>query len=552
MSPKEKEKGMKKTILVIVGILLLILIPQNVQADNNLPNWEFLPNGYNYLEDENFDYTVSNPINYGMVTCRNYIRIKPSVTYMLTIFAYQEAEILTVRTKAYDANKQMISTLQATAVSRGEDKYYQIVTPSNAKYIDLEFDVMEDYGANLGLYEVENNYALIEAIDYNTYSNLSALQLRYQGPSLDYSPVISNNHGLYITSCDNPVSMATITSAIKAMDDHDGDITTQITITKNEYLANMNTIGQYEIVYFVVDSSGNTATLSVFIWVKDMASPVISGENSYSTNQYTPLSLSDIKSALSAEDNYDGNLTTYITVKSDAYTSNATTPGTYSIIFTVSDTSNNSCDYPVTIIVSYVDNIAPVFSGTFRYEIANNQRLTLQDILENIVVEDNDDGIITSRVTVEYDYYSHAPTRVGTFKIGLIVSDNRMNTARKEIIVVVMDETSPIFMIDTQIINIDISNNNMEISDFVQFLERTQTIKQNLNYSVIEDEYSENKNTPGTYKVLLDVEGEELELQVNVFENLVQESVEVDFIDLVVNFFITLWGKIAAFFKRIF
>ena len=52
--------------------------------------------------------------------------------------------------------------------------------------------------------------------------------------------------------------------------------------------------------------------------------------------------------------------------------------------------------------------------------------------------------------------------------------------------------------------------------------------------------------------MLLDVEGEELELQVNVFENLVQESVEVDFIDLVVNFFITLWGKIAAFFKRIF
>ena len=46
--------------------------------------------------------------------------------------------------------------------------------------------------------------------------------------------------------------MATITSAIKAMDDHDGDITTQITIAKNEYLANMNTIGQYEIVYFVL------------------------------------------------------------------------------------------------------------------------------------------------------------------------------------------------------------------------------------------------------------------------------------------------------------
>lgn len=543
---------MKKIMLFMIGILLFMIIPFKVHADNSLPNWEFLPNGYNYLEDENFDYTVGNPINYGTITCLNYIRIKPGVTYMLTIYAYQEAEILAVRTKAYNASKQLISTLQPTVVNHGEDKYYQITPPSNAKYIDLEFDVMEDYGANLGLYEIENNFCLIESMDYTTYSNLSALQLRYQGPILDYSPVISNYHGLYITNCDNPVSMATITSAIKAMDDNDGDITSQITITKNEYSSNMHTIGQYEIIYSVVDSSGNTAQLSVFIWVKDTTSPVINGEDSYTTNQYTPLLATEIKEELSATDNYDGNLTSYITIKSDTYTGNEATPGTYTITYTVTDSSNNSCDYPVTVLVNYEDNIAPVFTGTFSYEIANNQKLTLQDILKNIVVEDNDDGIITSQVTIEYDYYSHAPTRVGTFKIGLIVNDNRMNTARKEITVVVTDETSPIFMIDMQIINIDISDNNMEISDFVSFLERTQTVKQNLSYSVIEDEYSENKNTPGTYKVVLDVEGEELELQVNVFEELDQELAKIDLIDLIVNFFVDLWSKITAFFKRIF
>ena len=49
---------MKKIMLVIVGVLLLAIMPFKVQADNHLPNWEFLPNGYNYLEDENFDYNV--------------------------------------------------------------------------------------------------------------------------------------------------------------------------------------------------------------------------------------------------------------------------------------------------------------------------------------------------------------------------------------------------------------------------------------------------------------------------------------------------------------
>ena len=83
-------------------------------------------------------------------------------------------------------------------------------------------------------------------------------------------------------------------------------------------------------------------------------------------------------------------------------------------------------------------------------------------------------------------------------------------------------------------------------------MEKTQTIRENLSYSVIEDEYSENKNTPGTYKVVLDVEGEELELQVNVFEELDQELAKVELMDLIINFFVNLWSKIRAFFKRIF
>ncbi|HKM29129.1 MAG TPA: hypothetical protein VJZ51_00015 [Bacilli bacterium] len=543
---------MKKAILVFIGGLLCLLIPYHVSADNNLPNWEFLPNGYNYLEDENFDYTVGSQTNYGIITCRNYIRIKPGVTYMLNIFNYQDAEILAVVSKAYDQNKIFMSNLQEQVVVVGEDKYYQLTPPSGAKYIDLSFDVREDMGANIGLWEVENNYSLIEAIPYSTYYNLSAAALKYQGPILDYSPVISTNNGLYITSCDNPVAMATITSAIKALDDNDGDISSQIIITKNEYVANMHIIGQYEIIYSITDSGGNSAQLSVFIRVRDTVAPVISGKNSYSTNQYTQLVASNIKSALSALDNYDGNITANIALKSNTYSDSYNIPGVYAIVFTVSDTSNNSTDFPVIITVSYNDSVAPVFTGTFNYAIANNQSLTLQDILAGIVVEDNVDGIITNKVVVEYDYYSHAPSRVGTYKIGLMVKDKMNNVAKKEIMIVVSDKTSPVFMIATQIINIDISNNNMEISDFIEFLAKTETIKQNLNYSIIEDEYSDNKNTPGTYKVLLDVEGEELELKVNVIDNLDQRIEEVDLLDLIINFFTRLWQNIVRFFKRIF
>ncbi|MDD3170957.1 MAG: hypothetical protein PHO86_01420 [Bacilli bacterium] len=543
---------MKKICISIITIVLVFLSIPVVKANSSLPNWEFIPSGYNYLEDSNFTYTVGDPINYGTVSCLNYIRVKASTSYMVNMYNYQEGKLLGVTVYHYNSDKELLNQLTTELNIAGEDEYYTFTTTNETKYITLEMAVMEEYGANLELYRIEYNYSMIEGTDYAFYSSLSVNDLIYQGPSVDYSPVISGNNGLYITSFENPVSFSTIRSSVIAMDDNDGDITSQIIVTKNDYINHMNEIGTYEIVFSVTDSSNNTTNFSVFVMVMDMSAPIITGKNSYTTNQLTKIEISNIEAGLSANDNYDGDVTPSIAVKTDNYTSNYATPGTYLIVFTATDTAGNIAEYSVSVVVSYYDNIPPTFSGTFTYEIANNQKLTIQDIINNIVVTDNIDGIITNRVTVAYDYYTYSTTRIGTWKVGLLVKDNNNNQKAQEITITVTDKTSPIFLIDTQVINIDLSNNTMEISDFVDFLERTQTIKEGISYEIITDEYSENKKTPGTYKIVLDVEGEELELQINIIENLDEDVEEEGLLQKIAWFFIDLWQDVVSFFKRIF
>ena len=83
----------------------------------------------------------------------------------------------------------------------------------------------------------------------------------------------------------------------------------------------------------------------------------------------------------------------------------------------------------------------------------------------------------------------------------------------------------------------------------VGFLYDTDAIKKDVSYQVVYDEYSENKNKVGEYRVVLEVEGKPLTLSVNVMEKKEQKKT---FIKKVLDFFINIFQRISSFFKRIF
>lgn len=132
-----------------------------------------------------------------------------------------------------------------------------------------------------------------------------------------------------------------------ARDDIDGDLTDAIEVSHN---ININTPGTYSIKFSVTDSSGNTTSESIKIYIVKDEPPIlkIEGENEIFIDQYTEFELPDI----SAFDDVDGDLTDKITISNDKI--NVTVPGIYVIKLSVQDSFGNTTTENITVQVMMV------------------------------------------------------------------------------------------------------------------------------------------------------------------------------------------------------
>jgi hypothetical protein len=157
------------------------------------------------------------------------------------------------------------------------------------------------------------------------------------------------------------------------------------TIQSDNYTANKTIPGNYDVQFKAVDASGNIGYAILTIHVEDQVNPVFSGPSSITKKTSETLTLSEIKSQLSANDAIDGNLTTSIQVVSDDFTGKGNLVGSYDIQFSVTDVAGNTAYHTVTI--NAVDNIPPVFFVADGYFISVEQTISLDlqdfiDILE--------------------------------------------------------------------------------------------------------------------------------------------------------------------------
>ena len=122
-----------------------------------------------------------------------------------------------------------------------------------------------------------------------------------------------------------------------AFDNVNGDITGDIRITSD---VNINIVGQYTVTYTVTDSSGNTVSDYRIVNVTpppDTTPPVLilNGNNPLDiiiNEEYNEL-------GATATDNIDGDISSQVKISGD--TVDTTTLGTYVIIYTATDSSNN-------------------------------------------------------------------------------------------------------------------------------------------------------------------------------------------------------------------
>ena len=197
----------------------------------------------------------------------------------------------------------------------------------------------------------------------------------------------------------------------------------------DQYTSNAQVVGDYPMTFKVHDSSGNEATHELMIHVVDQEAPVIEGESlmTIGYNQY--YEESELLSMLSVSDNYDTNLP--IIIESNTYKTNSDLIGTYDVIFSVTDSSNNRTEKTMTIQV--VDNIGPmVYLDKSVIQVYEDTILTLEDFAHLLRKTKELDPLEDYRITVRYDSYSKHTSKPGTYHMRLTFTDNKNQSIDKD------------------------------------------------------------------------------------------------------------------------
>lgn len=212
--------------------------------------------------------------------------------------------------------------------------------------------------------------------------------------------------------------------------------------------------GNYSVMYNVTDDAGNDAdevsrTVRVADENEDVVKPVIS----ISGNNPDTITKGDTWSEpnVTAEDDVDGNLTNSITKEGSVNTNSV---GKYSIIYSVSDNSDNIAKDTLIVVVieeNIEDNTAPVI--TIDGDNPDTISVGSNWSEPNVSAVDNVDGNITQSIKKTGSVDAN---KIGKYEITYSVSDEAGNSSSKKLVVVVVEGA----IVDTKAPVITISGNN--------------------------------------------------------------------------------------------
>ncbi|MDB4263703.1 DUF5011 domain-containing protein, partial [Flavobacteriaceae bacterium] len=179
--------------------------------------------------------------------------------------------------------------------------------------------------------------------------------------------------------------------------------------------------GTYSIVYSVLDSNGNSdsETISIIVTANTTA-PVISLTGSSTINLYTGATFTD--PGATAIDDFQGDITSSIT---SSGTVDISLAGTYTIVYSVSDSDDNSASVTRTVIINTpLDTTAPVITLTGSSTINLYVGATFTD--PGATAIDDFQGDITSSITSSGTVDT---SLAGTYTIVYSVLDTAGNSA---------------------------------------------------------------------------------------------------------------------------
>lgn len=476
---------MKKGILLILFMLLAVTIRVEAATYSN-----YLPGGKNYINPENFrlrNETIESIESF---------KVLPNQTYTLTYPG--DDMFFDSYVTVGGASGTTYLDGSAMALSKCDvDQYLAICTfttssSESALYVRIKSTGTTQYYQ----YYQTGNIQLEEGSVSTSYADYVAPQLDLEEPSFTES-------GAFILSYKDqtPISQI-IDNHISVHDEIDGDLTDQIVIESDTYTSNIGKVGSYLVALSATDSSGNKATFDLTILVKDELAPIISGPSSITVEVDDGYLVDDlINTNFSISDEYDGSLSYQIT--SDTYSANKAIIGVYSVNLKATDSSLNETTKTFTIEV--VDTKKPTISGPVSLVSPMSNPLTIEEILQTQVVDDNYTSLALTDLQVTDGFTTNEQTK-GIYEINLQVSDSSGNQAVKIITVEVQDDIKP--AISGPVTYVDSYSKEITIEDLRQLLSISDNndVLSMADVLVVEDTLSGRVTDVGTFSVTFEVQ----------------------------------------------
>lgn len=214
---------------------------------------------------------------------------------------------------------------------------------------------------------------------------------------------------------------------VTASDEQDGDLTESITV--NTDAVNIHVVGEYEVLYEVIDSSQNKKVEKQKVIVLDRTKPTI---EAHDLTIEVLTSEPDYFSSVSASDNYDKKLKLEI----DDQAVDLTKLGVYELKYTVTDDSGNQVSQ--TIQVTVVDSTKPsikVHHQTLDIYSATPDFTTFFEVID----------LFDQNPTIEADFSHIDVNTFGEYKVMITATDQSGNTNSKELVIQVVDQIAPVF-----------------------------------------------------------------------------------------------------------
>ncbi|MDZ4197611.1 MAG: hypothetical protein U1C51_10250, partial [Candidatus Izemoplasmatales bacterium] len=283
-------------------------------------------------------------------------------------------------------------------------------------------------------------------------------------------------------------------------------------------------LGSFVLYLIATDSLGKVGEHSVVINVVDTTIPVFKINNIAVTNYsiMVPMSNTSVLQALIdsivVTDAYYGTMTSSKVVPA---LPGFLVPATSNLVITATDPSGNTGTLTLTVTIQ--DDILPVINGATKIVKGKTGSLVLSEITAQLSAVDNVSGVLN--VEVVADGYTGNGQKIGSYLVRYKATDGAGNIRYHDVRVWVVDNVAPVWIMNDYFINLGI-NQSMSRMELLALLQASGMIPGNLAYTVVfmNDEYTGNEATPGTYSVTMRITFENgsesnLNMQLNVPED---------------------------------